>query len=916
MEAKSLGTLGGGALADNIATLQRRLAEESLSRDGAKSSLQHLRRTIEFYRERLCLVTSAGMADGGQEGGKDRLRQLLHSMAGEVQSVAFSSGVSLVGQSTNALQGCGVLWASLEEAQRRCERTNCDMVFQADANEELVEVLHSVKDANKRLLEQIRLQTNEIAQLTQQRVADEERVERLKQRHQRDHESARDEVRRQISGIKSAVAGQYGTQQEFAATRLSNVRVMLRTICQDSCHIEQIHQSLHDDAVACISAFQQQMGTASDAVVNACDTMVGHHSKQCQSLKMHIRDLEELLESEKDLRHREALAWGQQHSALLAERDCAHACMARDQSQLISQMQALERTNTLEQKSWDDERVKLELRCHEMLQLQTDKSREVDAVQRNIVRLESSVSAALSDVRAQERAVDEFRLQIRESDDALAAAVSGNEHLRKQMEEQRRRFEEKNTDELARCNSKCEEKLNNVCSEQDAGTSLATQQIWSMEQEEQEEHDAVQALQGHVDSICNECTFLVQDVDCWKQKLSNVQNMRQLSERDFAEARQRVSLQRIELQSEIGSMTSKVSSLEDEVQSLQARMDHHKDNAAARETCKVSRVSAAEVLLRSEQDEAADLKRRLLEASELRAKADVDASCSRQRALEIQMDLERKVESMRESVKADMTCLAGALMQEQKATEVARQDCMHEQETKLNIMRSVQEDSMSKLGSAEREKTRVEERCKQQLSDTNEMVAVQQRRVEALECDLVRVRGLLSESEGNLMRIRQKFDREDQEMARTLKQLSDDVCNTQWSFEKAVQEEANLSRYIEELVWKSKQDQQSFTPGMKDVSICVTSAPSDSGSRQQLGRQPRAAISSPQLSREWSEDKGRRQPLDKENVNAKSIGGGCTGASTGLSSLHSKLESHIQRLQRHTEDLKSSLQESAGAPAR
>lgn len=241
---------------------------------------------------------------------------------------------------------------------------------------------------------------------------------------------------------------------------------------------------------------------------------------------------------------------------------------------------------------------------------------------------------------------------------------------------------------------------------------------------------------------------------------------------------------------------------------------------------------------------------------------------------------------------------------------------MHEQETKLNIMRSVQEDSMSKLGSAEREKTRVEERCKQQLSDTNEMVAVQQRRVEALECDLVRVRGLLSESEGNLMRIRQKFDREDQEMARTLKQLSDDVCNTQWSFEKAVQEEANLSRYIEELVWKSKQDQQSFTSGMKDVSICVTSAPSDSGSRQQLGRQPRAAISSPQLSREWSEDKGRRQPLDKENVNAKSIGGGCTGASTGLSSLHSKLESHIQRLQRHTEDLKSSLQESAGAPAR
>ena len=45
---------------------------------------------------------------------------------------------------------------------------------------------------------------------------------------------------------------------------------------------------------------------------------------------------------------------------------------------------------------------------------------------------------------AKEHSASEFRRQIRESDDALAAAVSGNEHLRDQMEEQRRRFQEKN----------------------------------------------------------------------------------------------------------------------------------------------------------------------------------------------------------------------------------------------------------------------------------------------------------------------------------------------------------------------------------------------------------------------------------------------------------------------------------------
>merc|ERR1719463_392978 len=82
----------------------------------------------------------------------------------------------------------GVLRQSLVETQKRCESLNGDMMRQSEANEELVQTLNTVKDANKWLLEQIRYQTDEITQLTQQRVIDEEKMENMSRKHRSEEE--------------------------------------------------------------------------------------------------------------------------------------------------------------------------------------------------------------------------------------------------------------------------------------------------------------------------------------------------------------------------------------------------------------------------------------------------------------------------------------------------------------------------------------------------------------------------------------------------------------------------------------------------------------------------------------------------------------------------------------------------------
>merc|ERR1719258_259636 len=74
-----------------------------------------------------------------------------------------------------------VLRKSLQEAQKRCDSLNNDMMRQNEANDELMATLNTVKDSNRRLLDQIRQQTDEIQGLTQQRILDEAEMDQLQQ---------------------------------------------------------------------------------------------------------------------------------------------------------------------------------------------------------------------------------------------------------------------------------------------------------------------------------------------------------------------------------------------------------------------------------------------------------------------------------------------------------------------------------------------------------------------------------------------------------------------------------------------------------------------------------------------------------------------------------------------------------------
>merc|ERR1719498_2199571 len=157
-------------------------------------------------------------------------------------------------------------------------------------------------------------------------------------------------------------------------------------------------------------------------------------------------------------------------------------------------------------------------------------------MKRDVIRYETQYKTLDTDNRTKEEAIMELRKQIRESDDALAAAVSGNEHLREQMEEQRNRFQEMNEADLTNCRNSYEAKLLQQKDSHTADLAMAQQQIRTMEDELQAKERELDKLNTQVATTQQDCDALTKDLEIWKSQYEAANKARQTLEKEFTEA--------------------------------------------------------------------------------------------------------------------------------------------------------------------------------------------------------------------------------------------------------------------------------------------------------------------------------------------------------------------------------------------
>lgn len=894
--------------------LQRRLAEESAERDAVRVALQRVSRTIDFYRQRL-------LAFAGRPGGPEvalanvhRVREIVQSMEAEARGMPITEQTVLQEkQGSSPRQGYDVLRQALEEAQRRCESLNCDMVHQAEANEELVDALGTVKDANKRLLEQIRFQTDEICQLQQQRIGDEERMDHVSRKHQADHESFRQNLQRQLVSIRGAAGEEYSACERRLVDKLRYLRTRIEIISQDTGRLYQEQQRLRMDVMTMVDAMQAQLRSAERDVSARSVDHIEAGAKRSALLDEGINDLEAKLSSERELRHNEGLNWGHRHATTSSDKEDVQARHARDTSHMSSQLQALERTLASERHAWESERPRLERLLDESQQARFANQTENDNLQRNLVRLETAKGAIDVEIGTKEQTFADLRRQVRESDDALAAAVSGNEHLRAQMEEQRLRFQEKNEADLTEARKLFEQKLSDARNAQDADISASSRQLQAMEELMQRDEEALQALRAQIGIIGSESESMSRDIAMWHSQHDGTKASRSSVEKELAEARQTFSGERLKLQASIDRLLGQTQATEDEVWRTREQLDEFRRVAVTRETEQVTRSGAADVVVRDSQEQLAEFKRRLLDLVEMRARVEGEISSERQRSLEVQATLEQELDARKKVAAEDRKRLSDALALEQRATEQAKLELERDKDSSMAALRRVQEESRSKLGAAERERARVEETCRAETIGATESVAQQQKYTDALEQDLNRLRYLTTESESNLAWVRQELDREERESRLVLRQSDDSVRVIAEGLEKAMREDTALSRQIEET---EKRHEQEMSRLAKEIDLVRRAAATEVAENDVRIHRARADMENElrstddRIRKVISSERMQEEALERENSQLKGIISEQSATSGGYSNIHNKLETHIQRLQRHTEDLRRDIHSS------
>lgn len=829
MAGRSSGILGQ-AHSEEAAThqLQRWLSQEDAERDAARTVLQRLHATVEVHRQRLVLLLAR--PPGGGEVAISRAKEVVRDLEAEASTIDLadvSQGGALLPASMRSNHA--VLSQSLKETQRQCDSLNREMVQQAESNEKLVESMGGVKAANKRLLEQIRGQSAEIAHMMQQRVADEERLEAAARRHEAQRETARQNLQQQVVSIRdSSTERQWQVQQRLSEKlqKLEYGSVKLRS------GLGQLGKDLQERQQTVAELFREVSGwwqVWQKDVPAQLLRPVQKNREEKLALEKRIGELRSMLKNEREQRHQDNMDWGRKYGEMQTDKEDLQARLSRECSQLESRLQAHEKRQLEERQAWIEERARLESHCSEQEKQLDAKQVSLDQLHRQIAVSETALTSKVSETQSLDQVAAELQRQMRESDDALAAAVRSNEDLRGQLDEQRLRFQDKNNLELTDCRGSCERRLTENRRADEVESALALQQIEAMEDEIRASDEDLLKLQADHEASLQDIATSDADISSWRSHWDAENNGREALEKDFNAAKQAFNGELLTLQAMCNMLSGCNEDLEQEIRQISGDLVHKRRATRSREVESTTRQAAAEAQLKESQELLVSCRERLREVVDQRARVASEADAQRQQAIEVLSVMERNLENQVQILYTDRERYEAVLLNHRKVHEQAKEECEREKELASAALRQARSESRHRLEGMDKEKMRIEESRRSELAQGHEYVDHRQQRVEDMEQDVERVRSRLVESETSLGFLRQECHREERENQRLQRELEDEVRLMESQLERFRRDDTTLAKNWEAQRFRADQERRDVHQSLGEP-VIGASSPAQTGS--------------------------------------------------------------------------------------
>ncbi|CAD7973361.1 unnamed protein product [Amoebophrya sp. A25] len=775
-------------------TLQNLLATEAAEKEMSQGELFKWKKAVDGHRRQLVSLVQDG-TDRHGESVWSRLQDEVRKFEEGLRKLQTKGADMDEGGSPRRTYD--VLRASLNETQRRCESLNADLASQQEANAQLVSSLNTCKNNNKDLLEQIQQQTADITRITQERIADEQKLDLMQRHHRQEEQSWKADGFRRLHVLRDQGDERHACTQNHLTSKLKFVQARAAILREET---EGLRQQMTDQRTQLVGMTEQMSGSyqaVNSRVLQEMETKDKHHRASRDKLKEKIKDLELKLMEEHEFHGHEVSSWSHRYVGVQAEKEDIQARMDRELSMLTAQKHGLDRTVKAELALYEQELKKLKGTIQDCHGAKGDLEKQLDDAKREVFRLQSVYGSVETEAQCKETVVADLRKQLREADDALSAAVAGNEHLKCQMEEQRLRFQDMNEVELARLRNSYEEKVQKLGEQQQNETQLLEFQIKSLDEVLSEKDQQRERLVRMMEGLQSECGALERDVAVMKATFDQDVRNRHDLEREYAQCRQEWARQKLTVIETTETNSSKKATLETELKFLTDSYVDYKRQAASKETELQGRINSFEDVLKTTRAHQVEAEASLREVLDVIAKTKQDASMQLQISTETCAQLERDLEQKKLEWEEERRRLDVCLENERRDAADSREKYEKWREQHAVALRQVSEESSSKIQALEDDKNKKHEDFDGREKQLQVEIQQNNAKTDHLKQEAARLRHTVQDSNNRFTQLKHEVEREEREMNFQHQQYYEELKQLAAQVEESKRNESTIMKHLD-----------------------------------------------------------------------------------------------------------------------
>lgn len=722
--------------------LRRQISLATGEKESSKIELEGLKRTVDSHLLRLSSSLNA------HDVSLDRLSVLIQAFDSDLRGRLDTGDASALRDGLPSEGTYEVLRQSLANAQRRSQELNGDMLRVADANEELMSTLKTLKGTNKRLVEEVQKQTEELSNLTQSRLLDMENLSRLEEAFRHEKVMWQQEAKRCIEDEQQQCEDEFNRMRDSHQAQLDECWRQAKMVAQKAGTLRMKQSELRTQ----VQGFAQTVGAQLKAAERDLQAKITAQAKEMHGEQTKLRDAEHNLQvrfrAERDVSERKTEAWRARHKALASELDELVGKRDRDVSELQAKTEAIQAKRDAEVAAHEADRSRL----HEQVESNVKEVALFEAMmqtaKRKVLQLESRMAQAEGERDRLQYTADMLRQQIRESDEALSEAVRSNEALREQMEVQRLDAHNANERDLKLCREMFERRHDLLWQEHRNEQSDHVKRIRAAEEAIGLKAGDLQATKESLAQKTRQRDALQRDLLVWKSQHELGLKLKTEVDRDLSQFRHEClqgELQKLEENhDELGTRKADLelrrAHLVEEVQQVQQKVK-------ARE---LADSEQTRVLAEQQREATVDMQRLKMQQSQLEtalAASKAEAATTTQQMSERRDTLEQELTKLTADHEAEKRDFERKMLTEKSNTDSVRESIEKLRAEHHSSYRAAFEGPVQQISALEGAITDIQRSSDAELNNLRSKADKQRMRVDELETELARQQGKLEQTE-------------------------------------------------------------------------------------------------------------------------------------------------------------------------